>query len=58
LYFDDAQNDAVHARSPYDAHPGRDTRNDDDGILDASGMLTVEPAADGHLAYTNLGVDV
>lgn len=58
LYFDDALNDAVHGRPPYDAHPGRDTRNDDDGILDASGMLTVEVVGDGHLAYTNLGVEV
>lgn len=32
LFFDDAVTDAVFAEAPYAARPGRDTRNEDDGI--------------------------
>lgn len=58
LYFDDAYSDAVHATAPYSSHTGRDTRNDTDGIYDASGLMIVQPSGDGHLALLNLGVDV
>ncbi|MFD0555705.1 dioxygenase-like protein [Stackebrandtia endophytica] len=58
LYFDDTVNDEVYSTEPYTAHPGRDRRNDDDGIYDASGLLTTEPTDTGYLAYTNLGVPV
>lgn len=56
LYFDDTLTDAVYQSSPYDARPGRDTRNSDDSIYDASGLLVVEQADEGYLAYLNLGL--
>lgn len=58
LYFDDELNDRVHVAEPYASHSGRDTRNDSDGIYDPTGLLTTESSTDGHLAYTNLGVDL
>jgi protocatechuate 3,4-dioxygenase beta subunit len=57
LYFDEAVNDAVFATSPYDEHSGRDTRNSDDSIYDASGLVTVRRTGTGYLAVVNLGVD-
>ncbi|MFC6356676.1 intradiol ring-cleavage dioxygenase [Luethyella okanaganae] len=58
LYFDDALNDAVFATVPYDAHPGRDTSNDTDGIYEPSALLAVEQASTGYLAYANLGIEL
>jgi protocatechuate 3,4-dioxygenase beta subunit len=57
LYFDEAVNDAVFATSPYDERPGRDTRNSDDSIYDASGLVTIRKTSTGYLAAINLGVD-
>ena len=58
LYFDDAVNDAVFATSPYDQHTGRQTRNADDSIYDASGLVTVRRTASGYLGVINVGVNV
>lgn len=56
LWFDDALTTAVFETAPYSAHPGRDTFNEDDSIIDPTGKLTVEKLSEGYLAYTNLGV--
>jgi protocatechuate 3,4-dioxygenase beta subunit len=58
LYMDEAVNDAVFATSPYDEHTGRDTRNDNDHIFDASGLLSLRTSGNGYLGVLNLGVDV
>ena len=58
LYFDEAVNDAVFATSPYDAHTGRETRNEDDSIYDPSGLVTVRRTASGYLGVINIGVNV
>lgn len=57
LYADDALTDQVHAAAPYDAHTGRDTTNDTDGIFDRSGLLTVQRSGEGYLGVINLVVD-
>lgn len=56
LWFDDTLNTAVFQTTPYSSHPGRDTFNEDDSIIDPTGKLTVEKLSEGYLAYTNLGV--
>ena len=58
LYFDEAVNDAVFATSPYDAHTGRETRNEDDSIYDSSGLVEVRRTASGYLGVINVGVNV
>jgi protocatechuate 3,4-dioxygenase beta subunit len=58
LFFDDALNDEVYTVPPYAEHTGRDTRNDDDSIYDAAGLVTTRRSADGYLAAINLGIDV
>ena len=58
LYFDEAVNDAVFATSPYDAHTGRETRNEDDSIYDPSGLVAVRRTASGYLGVINVGVNV
>jgi protocatechuate 3,4-dioxygenase beta subunit len=57
LYMDEAVNDAVFATSPYDAHTGRRTTNEDDNIFDRTGLLAVRRTTDGYLGVINLGVD-
>jgi protocatechuate 3,4-dioxygenase beta subunit len=57
LYFDESVNDAVFATSPYSDHSGRDVRNEDDSIYDASGLVTLRKTGTGYLAVINLGVD-
>jgi protocatechuate 3,4-dioxygenase beta subunit len=57
LYFDEAVNDAVFATSPYDERGGRDTRNSDDSIYDASGLVTLRKTSTGYLAAINLGAN-
>lgn len=58
LYFDDGLNDEVLAAAPYGERSERDTRNEDDGIYDPSGLLLTDPADGGYLAGINLGVEV
>ena len=58
LYFDEAVNDAVFATSPYDAHTGRETRNEDDSIYDPAGLVTARRTASGYLGVINVGVNV
>jgi protocatechuate 3,4-dioxygenase beta subunit len=57
LYFDESVNDAVFATSPYSDHSGRDVRNEDDSIYDASGLVTTRKTGNGYLAVINLGVN-
>lgn len=57
LYFDDALSDALFAaHSPYDGHQGRDTRNSDDGIYDATGLLKAQQSDGTVYAAVNLGI--
>lgn len=56
LYFDDDLNDAVFAARPYSGHPDRDTRNDADGIYDATGLLTARREDGTVYAAVNLGI--
>jgi protocatechuate 3,4-dioxygenase beta subunit len=59
LYFDDALNDAVHTAAPYNAHTGRDTRNNTDRFIDqAAGLIAVTQRSGGYLGAINLGVHV
>jgi protocatechuate 3,4-dioxygenase beta subunit len=58
LYFDEAVNEAVFATAPYDAHTGRETRNEDDSIYDPSGLVAVRRTASGYLGVINVGVNV
>ena len=48
--------DAVYRRSPYDQRPGRDVRNDDDGIFSSDTVLTLAEEGDGYLGLISLGV--
>ena len=61
LYFPEDLTDTVHARDPYAARGGRDTRNETDAIAgnpaDAGNLLHTSAAADGTLALVVLGVD-
>ncbi|WP_425553027.1 intradiol ring-cleavage dioxygenase [Gordonia caeni] len=56
LYFDDDLNDSVFAARPYSGHPDRDTRNDTDGIYDATGLLKAEQDGGTVYAAVNLGI--
>ena len=58
LYFDEALNDEVFVTSPYDEHAGRDTTNDNDAIFAETGLLTVQPRAEGYLGLINLGIEI
>ena len=55
---DDTSTDAVYTGTPDNTHTGRDTTNSIDGIDAATGLMTLQPSATGHLAVINLGVDV
>jgi len=58
LFFDDALNDEVFSTvSPYTDHTGRDTRNDNDNIFDATGLMVTSRQSDRMLAAINLGID-
>ncbi|MFC9518128.1 protocatechuate dioxygenase [Nocardiaceae bacterium NPDC056970] len=58
LYFDDTLNDEVFSTvSPYTDHTGRDTRNDNDSIYDAAGLMATSRQSDRMLAAINLGID-
>lgn len=57
LFFDDATTDALYAStSPYSSHTGRDTKNKNDSIYDATGLLTLQRNGDQWLAAITLGV--
>jgi protocatechuate 3,4-dioxygenase beta subunit len=58
LYFDEAVNDAVFATSPYDAHTGRETRNEDDSIYDPAGLVAIRRTESGYLGVINVGVNI
>jgi protocatechuate 3,4-dioxygenase beta subunit len=48
LFFDEAVNEKVFARTPYSTHTGRDMLNDQDGIFDSSLVMTVTEDGDGY----------
>jgi hypothetical protein len=49
LFFDEAINDAVYARAPYNGHTGQRTLNDQDGIFANGGAAsTVALTKDGY----------
>jgi hypothetical protein len=54
LYFDDAVSDQVYASAPYE--PGRGTTNANDGIFDASTLLSLRAQDDGYLGVMTIGV--
>jgi protocatechuate 3,4-dioxygenase beta subunit len=56
LFVDDAVADEIYRKSPYSSHAGRDTRNADDSIYDASGRMTIEQQGSGYTGAINLGV--
>ena len=56
LYFEEAANDAVSARSPYSEDGGRDTSNDDDTIFDDRLLLTLSEDGDGSLGVMSLAL--
>lgn len=56
LYFDDELTDTVLASEPYSTQGSRETRNDNDSIYDASGVLKVSSTADGYRGLLNLGI--
>lgn len=58
LFFDESLNDAVFATAPYDDHSGRTLKNDDDGIFDEVGLMSVTRDDDGWVGVINLGVNV
>lgn len=57
VMFDEALNTEVLARAPYTARPGRDTRNDDDGIYHDDLLLTVTKDGDGYLGAIVFAAD-
>jgi protocatechuate 3,4-dioxygenase beta subunit len=57
VMFDEALNTEVLAQAPYTARPGRDTRNDDDGIYRDDMLLKVTKDDDGHLGVIVLAAD-
>ncbi len=56
VFFDDAVTDRVYAAPPYSSRPGREPRNDADGIFDPAGVLVLSRSGDGYLGVLNLGV--
>ena len=62
LFFDDAVNEKIVARPPYDTHGTRFTRNARDGIFreGRSGALLVDlaPRTNGYLGKATLGLEV
>ena len=56
LYFDDAVSDKVFASAPYSGRGERDQRNDSDGIVDDSLLLTRERSGEGYLGLMNFDV--
>lgn len=57
LFFDESLNDAVFATAPYREHSGRTLKNEDDGIFDEVGLMSVTRADDGWVGVINLGVN-
>ena len=59
LYFDDALTERVHAQAPYSSHPGRRTRNAEDGLYRNGGReltLAVTESKDGYAASFDVGM--
>jgi protocatechuate 3,4-dioxygenase beta subunit len=59
LYFDDALTERVHAQAPYSSHPGRRTRNAEDGLYRSGGReltLAVTESKDGYAASFDVGM--
>ena len=55
LYFPEGASDEVYRDPPYE--PGRDQRNEADGLFDASLVLTLRRDGDGHLGAIGLDVE-
>jgi protocatechuate 3,4-dioxygenase beta subunit len=59
LFFDEAINDAVYARAPYNAHTGQRMLNDQDGIYangGAASTVALTEDGDGYVGAITLGV--
>jgi protocatechuate 3,4-dioxygenase beta subunit len=59
LYFDDALTERVHSQPPYSSHPGRRTRNAEDGLYRNGGReltLAVTESKDGYSASFDVGM--
>ena len=59
LYFDDALTERIHAQAPYSSHPGRRTRNTEDGLYRNGGReltLAVTESKDGYAASFDVGM--
>jgi protocatechuate 3,4-dioxygenase beta subunit len=59
LFFDEAINDAVYARAPYNAHTGQRMFNDQDGIFangGAASTVALTKDGDGYVGAITLGV--
>jgi protocatechuate 3,4-dioxygenase beta subunit len=56
LFFDDDVSDGVYGTSPYDQHPGRDTRNDSDSFYHQAAQLRLAAAPGGWLGAITLAV--
>jgi protocatechuate 3,4-dioxygenase beta subunit len=59
LYFDDTLTERVHAQAPYSSHPGRRTRNAEDGLYRIGGReltLAVTEGKDGYAASFDVGM--
>ena len=59
LYFDDALTERVHSQPPYSSHPGRRTRNAEDGLYRNGGReltLAVTESKDGYAASFDVGM--
>jgi protocatechuate 3,4-dioxygenase beta subunit len=52
MFFDEDLTAKVYQAAPYASHTGRETFNDDDGIFDASLILTMREQEDGYLGLT------
>ncbi|MGW2545304.1 protocatechuate dioxygenase [Kitasatospora sp. NPDC001574] len=57
LMMDEALNSAVFTKQPYEAHTGRDTFNDGDGIYQPSMLLKITESGDGYLGVIGFAVD-
>jgi protocatechuate 3,4-dioxygenase beta subunit len=59
LYFEDTLTERVHAQAPYSSHPGRRTRNAEDGLYRNGGReltLAVTEGKDGYAASFDVGM--
>lgn len=58
LFFDEAVNDAVLSRAPYNTRGARDTTNARDGIYKSQLLLPVTPDGSGYAGTFDIGVQI